>query len=283
MPPTTETKTYLEAAEIIAKAEALLVCAGSGMGVDSGLPDFRGPEGFWSAYPAAQGLGLDFQALANPKWFQTDPELAWGFYGHRYQTYCDTVPHAGFEILRKWATKKDHGYFVFTSNVDGQFQKAGFDDDYVAECHGSVMFLQCVKPCCAASWPVPKETAFEINQETLHAKGDFPSCVCCKGLARPNVLMFDDESWSAGRASAQQIRFRLWLRGLARGKLAVIELGAGTAIPTVRENSERVAQAAGTRLIRINPLDSQGPSSCLSITEGALPALRRLDETIAGL
>ena len=52
------------------------------MGVDSGLPDFRGDRGFWKAYPPYAKLGLHFAEMANPRWFDSDPELAWGFYGH---------------------------------------------------------------------------------------------------------------------------------------------------------------------------------------------------------
>ena len=70
------------AAEVIAEAEALLITAGAGIGVDSGLPDFRGQHGFWNAYPPYRKLGLDFVDLANPAWFEDDPTLAWGFYDH---------------------------------------------------------------------------------------------------------------------------------------------------------------------------------------------------------
>ena len=91
------------AAEAIAKAKALLVTAGAGMGVDSGLPDFRGDEGFWKAYPPFRELGLRFVDLASPGWFEDDPELAWGFYGHRLELYRRTVPHRGFEVLRRLA------------------------------------------------------------------------------------------------------------------------------------------------------------------------------------
>ncbi len=87
------------AAEAIASAEALWIGAGAGMGVDSGLPDFRGPQGFWRAYPPYERLGLDFVALANPRWFSQDPTLAWGFYGHRMTLYRQTMPHDGFAIL----------------------------------------------------------------------------------------------------------------------------------------------------------------------------------------
>ena len=111
---------------MLRSAQALLIGAGAGMGVDSGLPDFRGTQGFWKAYPAYAKLGLDFASMANTQWFQKDPEFAWGFYGHRLGLYRTTVPHAGFGLLRAWASRMKHGAFVFTSNVDGQFQRAGF-------------------------------------------------------------------------------------------------------------------------------------------------------------
>src|SRR5687767_9842489 len=83
------------AAAAVRDADALLVTAGAGMGVDSGLPDFRGTEGFWRAYPAFARLGLRFEQLASPAWFARDPHLAWGFYGHRLNLYRATTPHAG--------------------------------------------------------------------------------------------------------------------------------------------------------------------------------------------
>src|SRR4028118_1532836 len=93
------------AAQVIAQADALLITAGAGMGVDSGLPDFRGNEGFWKAYPPLQRLGISFVEMANPRWFHDDPHLAWGFYGHRLQLYRDTTPHQGFPILLEWGRR----------------------------------------------------------------------------------------------------------------------------------------------------------------------------------
>ena len=68
---------YAAAAQLLANADALLIGAGAGMGVDSGLPAFRGNHGFWTAYPAYQGQS--FADLACPQTFTADPELAWGF------------------------------------------------------------------------------------------------------------------------------------------------------------------------------------------------------------
>ena len=83
------------AADLIANAEALLITAGAGMGVDSGLPDFRSARGFWRAYPPLEKLALSFEEMAQPRWFAEKPKMAWAWYGHRLQLYRDTKPHAG--------------------------------------------------------------------------------------------------------------------------------------------------------------------------------------------
>src|SRR5688572_30975326 len=85
------------AAAAIASADAILIGAGAGMGVDSGLPDFRGDQGFWNAYPPFRGM--KFADVSNPIWFRSDPAQAWGFFGHRLQLYRETLPHSGFGIL----------------------------------------------------------------------------------------------------------------------------------------------------------------------------------------
>ena len=96
------------------RSEAILIGAGAGMGVDSGLPDFRGDQGFWRAYPPYERMGLNFVSLANPRWFTEDPTLAWGFYGHRMELYRRTTPHPGFAILRAWASRMRRGVALFS-------------------------------------------------------------------------------------------------------------------------------------------------------------------------
>lgn len=71
------------AAAAVIEAETLLITAGAGMSVDSGLPDFRGDQGFWNIHPCYAADGLTFRDLADPLWFETHPDRAWGFYGYR--------------------------------------------------------------------------------------------------------------------------------------------------------------------------------------------------------
>ena len=89
------------AAQALKAADGLLITTGAGMGVDSGLPDFRGSSGFWKSYPALKASGLRFQDIANPNAFEHHAREAWGFYGHRLNLYRSTEPHEGFFILKK--------------------------------------------------------------------------------------------------------------------------------------------------------------------------------------
>jgi len=133
-------KMVRDIAKIVKNCKYLLITAGAGMSVDSGLPDFRGKEGFWREYPIAKKLNLSFEELANPYWFKEDPFLAWAFYGHRFNLYKKAIPHKGyFWLLEIAKSKKD--YFVLTSNVDGHFHKAGFEPNKIYEIHGSINYL----------------------------------------------------------------------------------------------------------------------------------------------
>jgi NAD-dependent SIR2 family protein deacetylase len=247
------------------------------MGVDSGLPDFRGPEGFWRAYPPYRSLGLAFEEIADPVHFAADPELAWGFYGHRLQLYRATAPHPGFGVLARWAGERPTR--VFTSNVDGQFQRAGLPD--VAECHGSIHFLQCMIDCGQPVWPADGAT-IEVDPVSMRARPPLPACPSCGALARPNILMFGDAEWIADRSAAQVREHTAWLRGLRadRRRLAVLEIGAGTAVPTVRREAE-VASAASGALVRINPREPDvRHGRGVGIAAGAAATLRAIDERL---
>jgi NAD-dependent SIR2 family protein deacetylase len=258
-----------EAAEAVRSADALLVGAGAGMGVDSGLPDFRGPEGFWKAYPPFRGR--QFHELSTPHWFATDPALAWGFFGHRLNLYRAAVPHAGFAILRRWGSRMPGGLFVFTSNVDGQFQKAGFDAGRILECHGSIHFLQCSRNCGRDVQPADG-VEIDVDERTIRARTSPPRCSDCGAVARPNILMFGDWEWDSIRVDEQQARYQDWLRRIDGKRLAVVELGAGLTIPTVRHECERRADA----LVRINPREPETRRG-VSLPLGALDALTRID------
>ena len=201
---------YRQTADVIRKSRALVITAGAGMGVDSGLPDFRGEHGFWNAYPMYERLGISFAGAANPAHFDRDPAFGWGFYGHRTNLYRETTPHAGFAILLDWRKRFGLDCFVVTSNVDGQFQKAGFAEENVLEVHGSIHWLQCTKPCSGAIWENNETIPVEFT--TMRAR-HIPSCIHCGAPARPNILMFGDWSWLSDRTDRQEQSFDDFITG----------------------------------------------------------------------
>ncbi|HEU5395820.1 MAG TPA: Sir2 family NAD-dependent protein deacetylase [Verrucomicrobiae bacterium] len=256
-------------------AEALLITAGAGMGVDSGLPDFRSADGFWRAYPPLARLRLSFFEMANPQWFDRDPALAWAFYGHRLNLYRRTTPHPGFAQLLRTASRKPGGYFVFTSNVDGQFQKAGFAPERIVECHGSIHHFQCCRACTDEIRDAAGETV-SIDEARFCCRPPLPSCPRCGGMARPNILMFGDDAWVSRRTDLQHDRFSDWLDPLRATRLTIIEVGAGTAVPGVRILGEQLSARFRFPLIRINPEDATVRSGNLGLALGAADAIARI-------
>lgn len=259
---------FARCAQLIMAADGVLITAGAGLGVDSGLPDFRGNEGMWRAYPALGRAKMAFQDIACPDAFRAQPRLAWGFYGHRLKLYRDTVPGPAFRILGEIAQRAPEGAFVFTSNVDGHFQRAGHDEARVAECHGSIHHLQCLDGCMGDIWAAD-DFAPEVDALECTLKNAFPCCPWCGGLARPNILMFGDGEWLDERSRDQQSRLALWRRTVER--LVVIEIGAGTAIPSVR----RFGEHQDCPIIRINLRESgRSTDRCVALPMRGSEALR---------
>ena len=266
-----------EAKKVISQADAVLILAGAGMGVDSGLPDFRGNEGFWKAYPIAKERHLSFEALANPEWFKDEPTLAWAFYGHRLNLYRQTVPHEGFTLLRELCRTKGDDYFIVTSNVDGQFQKAGFDADKICEIHGSIHHLQCIGDSDHGIWSA-QDCNVTVDMETFQAHEPLPRCPQCEAMARPNILMFGDWDWISQRSDKQMKRFGRWKIDLSneKKKVVVIEIGAGTTIASIRRMSESAAKQFHTPLIRINPREAQGLPGTIKLPMGGMEGIKQI-------
>ena len=241
---------FTRCANLIEQADGLLITAGAGLGVGAGLPDFRGKDGFWRAYPALGRARLHFQDVACPDAFRERPRLAWGFYGHRLKMYRETEPGPTLRILMEVARRIPDGTYAFTSNVDGAFLKAGFEPAQVVECHGTIHRMQCLEGCLGDVWSADHWLP-EVDEDTCALMNDVPTCPHCGGAARPNILMFGDSAWIDHSTRVQHARLQGWRNKVER--LLVIEIGAGTAIPTVRIFGE----SQDAPIVRINADDAK--------------------------
>lgn len=245
---------------------------------DSGLPDYRGDKGFWKSYPMYEPLNINYYDAANPYHFSNDPAFGWGFYAHRIDLYRNTTPHRGFSLLQEWIERYRMEHFVVTSNVDGQFQKAGFAAAKIYEVHGSIHFLQCLRPCSNDIWENTEEMPVDLG--TMRARSIL-RCSRCGDVSRPNVLMFGDFSWISDRSDRQEQNYRAFMKNCP-SPLAVMEMGAGTAISTIRNLSENMGRVKGAAVIRINPRDYRIAKPHVSLPCGALEGLLGIEHALQG-
>jgi NAD-dependent SIR2 family protein deacetylase len=273
------------------------------MGVSSGLGTFRGiAAGVWP--PLLKHPELDFTDMSNPAWFRKaqgnsdkhdTANFGYAFWAYRYNAYTSSAPHHGYEIAKQWSQLKNVKYsFSFTSNIDGHWIKSGWDESSVIECHGSVHYMQCIDTCQKKIWDTNDALKLNVDPKTDCAIDHLPQCPYCKKLARPNVLMFGDWGFLDNRLEQQTSHHEKFKSNIAKAKakLLIIELGAGTAVPTVRRESERtfIDSKWTADFIRINPsaehsiidahYKNQSKGQTIEITLDALTALTLIDKAI---
>ena len=268
------------AGRLLMDADAVLIGAGAGMSVDSGLPDYRGTRGFWTAYPAF--AGRTYAEIAGPTLMQDKPEQAWAFFGHCFELYRKTPPHVGYFKLRETLEQLGKEYFVFTSNIDGFFRRSDYLCSSIYEVHGSINRLQCRRglDCGSHTWSA-EDLHIEVDLEQMLATSPLPRCIKCEDFARPNVLLFGDRHWVPHAVIKEENLYEAWLAKLrAEGKQIVsIELGAGQAVPTVRIECQRRSR----NLIRVNPYEFEAAPHCLSLPLNALEAIEQIVTAVKDL
>jgi len=263
------------AADALVACDAWMITAGAGMGVDSGLPDFRGTTGIWHD----RSVAMSYEEMSSDKWFFEDPAFAWGVNYTQLEMYRHTAPHAGFAELLQLTNELRKPYRVFTSNIDCQFEKAGFPHELISTCHGDLHHLQCIDYKCRAGdntgdvWSadmIPSGLGSSINQSSLKFEDislleeAYFRCPRCGQLARPNVWFCTDRNhvmWKDECDRRDDLNKWLWALQGSGKCLVVIECGGGMAIPSVRcESEDAVADAGdGSLLVRINPTDFKTP------------------------
>lgn len=247
---------------------------------------------------------MTYEEMSDDKWFFEDPAFAWGVNYTQLEMYRNTPPHAGYRFLLHWAQTLGKPWYVFTSNIDGHFEKAGFPQDRVVTCHGDIHHLQCVNQNCKAErkednvWSaegIPQGLADLVDQASLRFSDMSPleeahfRCPRCSGLARPNIWFCSDRNHAfwVDEGERRQAYIK-WLEGLqAEGKhIVVIECGGGMDIPTVRCEGEDAVNEAGSNslLVRINPTDCRVPAEkAVGLPFGAKEGCERIAQALAVL
>ncbi len=206
-------------------ADAIVITAGAGMGVDSGLADYRGQEGGQWGKIETETEKTVFETV-NPAAFLENPAYSWGLFGKRMEEYENTEPHQGFYILKSWIERFNLDYFVITSNIDSHFQKAGFKEDKIRELHGSLAYFQSSDKNSSTKIWKNNLTGKQIQKDSL--ENIFPLCPYSKVMARPNVYMFRDDTFVNTRTKSQEQHFQAFLDKNKGKNIVVFEIGSGS-------------------------------------------------------
>jgi NAD-dependent deacetylase len=174
----------------------VLVLTGAGVSAESGIPTFRGKDGYWR--------NLDPTKLATPGAFASDPKLVWEWYRERRQRVRNAHPNAAHEAIAKLAKHADE-FLLVTQNVDDLHARAGVAPEKMVQIHGDIFVTRCTR--CEFSYvgrggsPEPprargvQPTNGRLRSIAATSERDLnvPTCPKCQAFMRPGVVWFGEQ------------------------------------------------------------------------------------------
>ncbi|MEM7140370.1 MAG: Sir2 family NAD-dependent protein deacetylase [Actinomycetota bacterium] len=216
------------AKDLIAAAGSVAVLTGAGISTDSGIPDFRGPNGLWTKNPAAE-------KASNIRFYVNDPEVRKANWAARAtgELWANVEPNIGHHAL---VHLEEQGklHTLITQNVDELHQRAGSSPERVVEVHGTTRKVQCLS------------CEYRDNMEEaiarVRAGEEDPACPLCGGLLKSATVSFgqslDPEDLRRADVAARECDLFL-------------AVGTSLAVFPINETVP-VAKASGARIVIIN-------------------------------
>lgn len=168
----------------------ILVLTGAGISAESGIPTFRGPEGYWKV-----GSRNYFpEELATRAAFLQMPEEIWAWYLWRRGVCSAAEPNAAHRALVELEAHLGERFLLVTQNVDGLHRRAGSSKERTYEIHGRIDEMRCFLECSPALLPVPAAIPLAWAKDRRLDEDELAllRCPSCGGRMRPHVLWFDE-------------------------------------------------------------------------------------------
>ncbi len=240
--------------DLLTQAQYVLVAAGSGLSAAAGI-NYTDTAYFARHFPGmvCRGFRMQAELMGYSAWH---PELKWGYLAANvYQVRFKLGQHPVYQGLLALVEEKN--YFAHTSNVDGMFEKNGFDKNRIFTPQGDYAWMQCQTPCSSETWeskPILKRIRPEINPETQEVVNPevLPRCPNCGGDVMLNVR---GGNWFVEEPYVEQAeKYRNWIESSWAKRLLIVEIGAGFNTPGVIRwpNEQLVLNHPDANLIRID-------------------------------
>jgi NAD-dependent deacetylase len=246
---TTELERAVQAARrLVEQAQKIVVLTGAGISTDSGIPDFRGPQGLWTRNPEAE-------KMATIQHYVADPEVRKRAWRSRLESPTLTAePNAGHKAL---VALEQRGTLLalLTQNVDGLHQKAGSSPSLMVEIHGTTREVTCL--ACGERAPMERALA------RVRAGEEDPPCRTCGGILKSATISFGQSLVAEDLRRAERAARACDLMLAVGTKLSVYPI-AGV-VPVAKESGARVIilNAEPTEMDSLADVVLRGPISAL--------------------
>lgn len=251
-------------AGLLEEADTILIGAGSGLSASTGL-NYMDAKLFKEWFPVLAGRGIQtiWEAVTT-YWYPDDDNRRafWAYWANHIQKIrYDAPPGEVYLKLHKLIKRKKH--FVITTNVDGQFAKAGFDPELIFGPQGDYGFFQCENPCKHVVYDNQayiQQMLAHVDQENfLIEETDIPRCPNCGQYLERNLRI--DHHFVEAPHMTNRKAYTDFVNSSVAGKLVIFELGVGFNTPgIIRWPFEKIVlQHPDATLVRINLHDSQIP------------------------
>ena len=167
----------------------LTVLTGAGISAESGIPTFRGPEGYWTV----GSREYQPQEMGTYRMFRRMPWEVWRWYLYRWEVCRQAQPNAGHQAIAHLEQVLGDRFLLITQNVDGLHLRAGNSLDRTYQIHGNIDYRRCATPCSPAIYPMPTALQGKTRESPItELEKELLKCPGCEGLTRPHVLWFDE-------------------------------------------------------------------------------------------
>jgi NAD-dependent deacetylase len=233
-------------------AEAIVVLTGAGISTESGIPDFRGPQGVWTKNPGAE-------KMATLQYYLDDPEIRRLAWRNRLESEVwRAEPNAGHTALAE-LERRAALHTLVTQNIDGLHQAAGSSPERIIEIHGTVHGVKCM----SCGWRGPMNETLERVQ----AGEDDPACLHCGGILKSATISFGENLVPADLTRAQEA-----------AAAADVFVAVGTSLTVFpAAGLPDIALGGGARLVVLNaqetPFDAAAATVVRDPLGEVLPAL----------
>jgi NAD-dependent deacetylase len=165
------------------------VLTGAGISAESGIPTFRGPEGYWTI----GAKEYHPQDMATYYMFSKNPWEVWRWYLYRLGVCAKAAPNPGHTAIAAMEKMFQERFILITQNVDGIHLRAGSSPERTYQIHGNIFYRRCDRPCTHEIFPMPPEIRGKSKEEPItDSEKGLLMCPSCGGLTRPHVLWFDE-------------------------------------------------------------------------------------------